>query len=90
MRFVLDLWVYQNCKNKDLTKSIEKLTNKITEDVTLAWYERKYQIFTHWSVTNLTISLVKRITSYLDTTKKYSWIKSPLYSDRMEVRPLLG
>jgi quinone-reactive Ni/Fe-hydrogenase large subunit len=78
--------------NRDLSKVYDLDQNKITEDVTHAWYEGKSNLHPYDGVTvpNYTgFKEKKEGIAYLDTNKKYSWIKSPLYDDeRMEVGPL--
>lgn len=78
--------------HKDLTKVFEIDQTKITEDVTHAWYEGTTNLHPFDGVTkpNYTgFGKKEDNIAYLDTTKKYSWIKSPLYDDeRMEVGPL--
>ncbi len=79
-------------KNKDLSKVYEVDQSKITEDVTHAWYEGTTNLHPYDGVTNPNYTgfgKKENNIAYLDTTKKYSWIKSPLYDDqRMEVGPL--
>ncbi len=65
---------------------------KIAEDVTHSWYEGKQPLHPYdgQTIPNYT-GFGKREDgiAYLDTEKKYSWIKSPVYDDtRMEVGPL--
>jgi quinone-reactive Ni/Fe-hydrogenase large subunit len=65
---------------------------KIAEDVTHSWYEGKQPLHPYdgQTIPNYT-GFGKREggIAYLDTEKKYSWIKSPVYDDtRMEVGPL--
>ncbi|WP_419770048.1 MAG: nickel-dependent hydrogenase large subunit [Candidatus Marinarcus sp.] len=78
--------------NKDLSKVFDLDQTKITEDVTHAWYEGKTNLHPYDGVTspNYTgFGKKENGIAYLDTTQKYSWIKSPLYDDeRMEVGPL--
>ncbi len=78
--------------NKDLSKVLELDQSKITEDVTHAWYEGNDNLhpFDGKTKPNYTGFKEKKDgIAYLDTEKKYSWIKSPLYDDnRMEVGPL--
>ncbi len=79
-------------KNKDLSKVYEVDQAKITEDVTHAWYEGTDNLhpFDGKSKPDYT-GFKKKVDNiaYLDTDKKYSWIKSPLYNDeRMELGPL--
>ncbi len=78
--------------NKDITKVFDLDQSKITEDVTHAWYDGNTNLHPYDGVThpNYTGFAKKEDNiAYLDTKKKYSWIKSPLYDDeRMEVGPL--
>jgi len=78
--------------NKDLSKVFELDQTKITEDVTHAWYEGTTNLHPYDGVTNPNYTgfgKKENGIAYLDTEKKYSWIKSPLYDDeRMEVGPL--
>jgi len=78
--------------NKDLSKVYEVDQNKITEDVTHAWYEGNSNLHPYDGETkpNYTgFGKKEDNIAYLDTENKYSWIKSPLYDDeRMEVGPL--
>lgn len=78
--------------NKDLSKVFDLDQSKITEDVTHAWYEGTTNLHPYDGVTNPNYTgFAKKENgiAYLDTEKKYSWIKSPLYDDnRMEVGPL--
>ncbi|UTJ07691.1 nickel-dependent hydrogenase large subunit [Arcobacter roscoffensis] len=79
-------------KNKDLSKVYEVNQEKITEDVTHAWYEGSTNLHPYDGETkpNFTgFGKKEDNIAYLDTENKYSWIKSPLYDDeRMEVGPL--
>jgi len=79
-------------KNKDLSKVYEVDQAKITEDVTHAWYEGTDNLhpFDGKSKPDYTgFKKKENNIAYLDTDKKYSWIKSPLYNDeRMELGPL--
>ncbi|MGE4462689.1 MAG: nickel-dependent hydrogenase large subunit [Arcobacter sp.] len=79
-------------KNRDLSKVFDIDQTKITEDVTHSWYEGATNLHPFDGVTkpNYTgFGKKEDNVAYLDTTKKYSWIKSPLYNDeRMEVGPL--
>jgi quinone-reactive Ni/Fe-hydrogenase large subunit len=77
----------------DISKAFEVDTDKITEDVTHAWYkgtgapEHPYVGTTIPEYTGLD----KRDDgyAYLKTDEKYSWIKSPLYDGKkVEVGPL--
>ncbi len=78
--------------NKDLSKVFDLDQSKITEDVTHSWYEGADNLhpFDGKTKPNYTGFKEKKDgIAYLDTDKKYSWIKSPLYDDnRMEVGPL--
>ena len=78
--------------NKDLSKVFDLDQTKITEDVTHSWYEGKTNLHPYDGVTNPNYTgfgKKENNIAYLDTKKKYSWIKSPLYDDqRMEVGPL--
>ena len=78
--------------NKDLSKVYDLDQTKITEDVTHAWYEGETNLHPYDGVTNPNYTgfgKKENNIAYLDTNKKYSWIKSPLYDDeRMEVGPL--
>jgi len=78
--------------NKDLSKVFDLDQSKITEDVTHAWYEGNENLHPFSGKTNPNYTGFKEKKdgiAYLDTDKKYSWIKSPLYDDqRMEVGPL--
>jgi quinone-reactive Ni/Fe-hydrogenase large subunit len=78
--------------NGDLT-SYQKLDeSKIAEDVTHSWYDGAKPLHPYDGVTipNYTgFGKKENGIAYLDTEKKYSWIKSPIYDDtRMEVGPL--
>ncbi len=78
--------------NRDLSKVYELDQTKITEDVTHAWYEGTTNLHPYDGVTApkyTGFGKKEDNIAYLDTEKKYSWIKSPLYDDeRMEVGPL--
>eukprot|EP00792_Barthelona_sp_PAP020_P000288 TRINITY_DN1042_c0_g1_i2.p1 TRINITY_DN1042_c0_g1~~TRINITY_DN1042_c0_g1_i2.p1 ORF type:complete len:579 (+),score=125.57 TRINITY_DN1042_c0_g1_i2:1154-2890(+) len=78
--------------NRDLSKVFDLDQSKITEDVTHAWYEGSENLHPFNGKTNPNYTGFKEKKdgiAYLDTEKKYSWIKSPLYDDqRMEVGPL--
>jgi quinone-reactive Ni/Fe-hydrogenase large subunit len=78
--------------NKDLSKVYDLDQSKITEDVTHSWYEGNDNLHPFDGKTNPNYTGFKEKKegiAYLDTDKKYSWIKSPLYDDqRMEVGPL--
>jgi len=78
--------------NGDLSKLIPFDQEKVTEDVTHAWYEGNSNLhpFSGETKPNYT-GLEKKSDgyAYLKTKEKYSWIKSPLYDDtRVEVGPL--
>lgn len=77
----------------DITKAFEVDTDKITEDVTHAWYEgtgapeHPYEGTTIPKFTGM--EKKEDGYSYLKTDEKYSWIKSPLYDGKkVEVGPL--
>lgn len=77
----------------DITKAFEVDTDKITEDVTHAWYEgtgapeHPYEGTTIPKFTGM--DKKEDGYSYLKTDEKYSWIKSPLYDGKkVEVGPL--
>ncbi|MDX9714591.1 MAG: nickel-dependent hydrogenase large subunit [Dissulfurispiraceae bacterium] len=79
--------------NKDLSKVHPVDQSKITEYVTHSWYEysggdaKGKHPFE--GETNHKYSGPKPPYDYLDTSKKYSWIKAPRYDDKpMEVGPL--
>lgn len=76
----------------DLTKVVPLDQAKIAEDVAHAWYEgdKPLHPFDGQTVPNYTgFGKKEGNIAYLDTAKKYSWIKSPLYNDtRVEVGPL--
>ncbi|MDQ7067942.1 MAG: nickel-dependent hydrogenase large subunit [Sulfurimonas sp.] len=79
--------------NGDLTNVTNFDPNLVTEDATHAWYttatspEHPYNGTTTKNYTGFR-EKINNI-AYLDTTGKYSWIKSPLYNDtRVEVGPL--
>lgn len=78
--------------NKDLSKVLDLDQTKITEDVTHSWYEGSDNLHPFDGKTNPNYTGFREKKdgiAYLDTEKKYSWIKSPLYDDqRMEVGPL--
>ena len=65
---------------------------KIVEDVTHSWYEGKQPLHPYdgQTIPNYTgFGRREGGIAYLDTEKKYSWIKAPVYDDtRMEVGPL--
>jgi quinone-reactive Ni/Fe-hydrogenase large subunit len=66
--------------------------SKIAEDVTHSWYEGSKPLhpFDGQTIPNYTgFGRKEDGVAYLDTEKKYSWIKAPVYDDtRMEVGPL--
>lgn len=77
----------------DITKAFEVDTDKITEDVTHAWYEgtgapeHPYEGTTIPKFTGM--EKKEDGYSYLKTDEKYSWIKAPLYDGKkVEVGPL--
>ncbi|TNF44785.1 MAG: nickel-dependent hydrogenase large subunit [Epsilonproteobacteria bacterium] len=77
----------------DITKAFEVDTDKITEDVTHAWYEgtgapeHPYEGTTIPKFTGM--DKKEDGYSYLKTDEKYSWIKAPLYDGKkVEVGPL--
>jgi len=79
--------------NGDLSKVYEVDTQKITEDVTHAWYkgtgkpEHPYEGTTIPQYTGL--EKKEDGYAYLKTNEKYSWIKAPRYDNKaMEVGPL--
>ncbi len=79
--------------NKDLSKVHKVEHEKITEYVTHSWYEYSdgNEKARHpWDgETNYKYTGPKPPYEYLDTEKKYSWLKSPRYEDKpMEVGPL--
>ena len=65
---------------------------KIAEDVTHSWYEgaKPLHPYDGQTIPNYTgFGRKEGGIAYLDTEKKYSWIKAPVYDDtRMEVGPL--
>ena len=77
----------------DLSKIVELDTDKITEDVTHAWYEgtgKPEHPYVGTTIPKYT-GLDKRDDgyAYLKTDEKYSWIKSPRYEGKpLEVGPL--
>ena len=80
-------------KNKDLSKVHPVDHTKITEYVTHSWYEYKEgdaKAKHPWEgETNFKYTGPKPPYEFLDTNKKYSWLKSPRYEDMpMEVGPL--
>lgn len=79
--------------NKDLSKVHPVDHKKITEYVTHSWYEYPDgddKARHPWDgVTNYKYTGPKPPYKFLDTDKKYSWLKAPRYEDRpMEVGPL--
>jgi quinone-reactive Ni/Fe-hydrogenase large subunit len=77
----------------DISKVIEVDTDKITEDVTHAWYEGTGKPEHPYDGTTIPkyTGLDKRDDgyAYLKTDEKYSWIKSPRYDGKpLEVGPL--
>lgn len=79
--------------NKDLTKVFPVDHMKISEYVTHSWYEYKEGDATAkhpWNgETNFKYTGPKPPYDFLNTDKKYSWLKAPRYEDRpMEVGPL--
>jgi len=66
--------------------------NKIAEDVTHSWYEGAKPLHPYDGQTipyYTGFGKKENGIAYLDTDKKYSWIKAPVYDDtRMEVGPL--
>ncbi len=89
-----NLWLPRGIiKGKDLTRVYPVDHIKITEYVTHSWYEYKEgdSVSKHpWDgETNFKYTGPKPPYEFLDTTKKYSWLKSPRYEDMpMEVGPL--
>jgi len=78
--------------NGDLSSYEEVNQENITEDVTHSWYEdgKPLHPFDGVTVPNYTgFGRKEDGIAYLDTDKKYSWIKAPIYNDtRVEVGPL--
>ncbi len=76
----------------DISKLIPLEQEKIAEDVTHSWYEggKPLHPYDGQTIPNYTgFGKKEGGIAYLDTEKKYSWIKSPIYDDtRMEVGPL--
>jgi len=76
----------------DISKVIPLEQEKIAEDVTHSWYEgaKPLHPYDGQTIPNYTgFGKKEGGIAYLDTEKKYSWIKSPIYDDtRMEVGPL--
>ena len=89
-----NLWLPRGIiKNKDLSKVYPVDHTKITEYVTHSWYEYKEgdAVAKHpWEgETSFKYTGPKPPYEFLDTNKKYSWIKAPRYEDMpMEVGPL--
>ncbi len=76
----------------DISKALEVDTDKITEDVTHAWYkgDKPLHPYVGETIPNYT-GLEKKDDgyAYLKTDEKYSWIKSPRYDGKaIEVGPL--
>ncbi|WP_200763051.1 nickel-dependent hydrogenase large subunit [Nitrosophilus alvini] len=78
--------------NGDLSRVYEFDQNKVTEDVTHAWYEgdKPLHPFDGETIPKYTgFGKKEGGIAYLNTKEKYSWIKSPIYDDhRVEVGPL--
>jgi quinone-reactive Ni/Fe-hydrogenase large subunit len=78
--------------NGDLSKVYPFDQQKVTEDVTHAWYKGDKPLHPFNGVTDPNYTGLKKKDdgyAYLDTEHKYSWIKAPLYDDtRVEVGPL--
>jgi len=76
----------------DISKLLPLEQEKIAEDVTHSWYEgaKPLHPYDGQTIPNYTgFGKKENGIAYLDTDKKYSWIKSPIYDDtRMEVGPL--
>ncbi|MDD3769211.1 MAG: nickel-dependent hydrogenase large subunit [Sulfuricurvum sp.] len=76
----------------DISKVIPLDQGKIAEDVTHSWYEGAKPLHPYDGQTipyYTGFGKKEGGIAYLDTEKKYSWIKSPIYDDtRMEVGPL--
>ncbi|MGC8925256.1 MAG: nickel-dependent hydrogenase large subunit [Calditerrivibrio sp.] len=92
--FPNDLWFPSGViLNGDLSKVLPVAQEKITEYVTHSWYEytggddkakHPYEGELIWKYTG-----PKPPYEYLETDKKYSWVKAPRYDDKaMEVGPL--
>ncbi|MGB9730993.1 MULTISPECIES: nickel-dependent hydrogenase large subunit [Calditerrivibrio] len=92
--FPNDLWFPSGMiLNGDLSKVLPVAQEKITEYVTHSWYEytggddkakHPYEGELIWKYTG-----PKPPYEYLETDKKYSWVKAPRYDDKaMEVGPL--
>jgi len=78
--------------NGDLGSYEELNQENITEDVTHSWYEgyKPLHPYDGQTIPNYTgFGRKENGIAYLDTEKKYSWIKAPIYKDtRIEVGPL--
>jgi quinone-reactive Ni/Fe-hydrogenase large subunit len=78
--------------NGDLSKVYPFDQNKVAEDVTHAWYDGNKPLHPYDGETNPHYTGLEKKEdgfSYLKTSEKYSWIKSPIYDDkRVEVGPL--
>lgn len=89
-----NLWLPRGIiKNKDLSKVHPVDHTKIMEYVTHSWYEYKEgdaKAKHPWEgETNFKYTGPKPPYEFLDTNKKYSWLKAPRYEDLpMEVGPL--
>ncbi len=89
-----NLWLQRGIiKNKDLSKVHPVDHTKIMEYVTHSWYEYKEgdaKAKHPWEgETNFKYTGPKPPYEFLDTNKKYSWLKAPRYEDMpMEVGPL--
>lgn len=89
-----NLWLPRGIiKNKDLSKVHPVDHTKIMEYVTHSWYEYKEgdaKAKHPWEgETNFKYTGPKPPYEFLDTNKKYSWLKAPRYEDMpMEVGPL--
>ncbi|GAB4421262.1 MAG: nickel-dependent hydrogenase large subunit [Thermodesulfovibrionales bacterium] len=89
-----NLWLPRGIiKGKDLTRVYPVDHAQITEYVTHSWYEYREgdsKSKHPWDgETNFKYTGPKPPYEFLDTTKKYSWLKSPRYEDMpMEVGPL--
>ncbi len=92
--FPNDLWFPAGViLNGDLSKVLPVQQEKVTEYVTHSWYEytggddkakHPYDGEQNWKYTG-----PKPPYEYLETDKKYSWVKAPRYDDKaMEVGPL--
>lgn len=78
--------------NGDLSQVHDLDQNKVTEDVTHAWYSGDKPLHPFDGETNPEYTGLEKKEdgyAYLKTDEKYSWIKAPLYGDeRVEVGPL--